>query len=390
MKILMTLLFMLTTVVSGVAATWHVAQDGSGDFTVIQDAIDAASPGDVIRVHSGRYTEMTANHDVWGNGLFLVDAYVWVDKCDLTFLGDGTGDTIIGPTEYPEGQVNELYGIAIAPEVTSTVAVSGFQLEYVHTGIMAWNDRCELSDCSFQDMGLGVRLYTESGASIIGCEFDELGSGLLALPPTAGVSLQYCAFTDNETGATFIGTVGTQIISCDFFGHNGALSIQQGATVFVEDCAISGSVTDNSGVYVSLGGQAHLHECTVEGFEVGLWVTGGGAGSIVADSCIVAGSTGTCIWNYGGIVEIHDSTILNGGGWSVLCNNSTNPDCSIDMTNNHWGTDSQDQIEAWISDAIDNPDLCCTVDFVPFNGPVATEARSWGSVKGLFEGGGGE
>jgi pectin methylesterase-like acyl-CoA thioesterase len=39
------------------AATLSVKQDGSGDYTVIQAALDAASLGDTVLVHPGRYFE---------------------------------------------------------------------------------------------------------------------------------------------------------------------------------------------------------------------------------------------------------------------------------------------------------------------------------------------
>lgn len=42
---------------SAVAAEYTVSKDGSGDFTVIQDAIDAASEGDTISVNPGSYYE---------------------------------------------------------------------------------------------------------------------------------------------------------------------------------------------------------------------------------------------------------------------------------------------------------------------------------------------
>jgi len=39
------------------AATLSVKQDGSGDYTVIQAALDAANPGDTVLVYPGRYLE---------------------------------------------------------------------------------------------------------------------------------------------------------------------------------------------------------------------------------------------------------------------------------------------------------------------------------------------
>lgn len=48
------------------AATLTVKQDGTGDYTVIQAAVDAAIPGDSVLVHPGRYFEslMVQTNDI--------------------------------------------------------------------------------------------------------------------------------------------------------------------------------------------------------------------------------------------------------------------------------------------------------------------------------------
>ncbi|MDD2228276.1 MAG: hypothetical protein PHY48_02565, partial [Candidatus Cloacimonetes bacterium] len=53
--IMLTMLMLLTATVF--AATLSVALDGSGQYSVIQDAIEAANSGDSVLVYPGRYIE---------------------------------------------------------------------------------------------------------------------------------------------------------------------------------------------------------------------------------------------------------------------------------------------------------------------------------------------
>ncbi|MBI5153700.1 hypothetical protein HZA57_00550 [Candidatus Poribacteria bacterium] len=54
---LLVVLMLLASAANAERRIWHVKQDGTGDFTAIQPAMDAASPGDIVTVHPGTYQE---------------------------------------------------------------------------------------------------------------------------------------------------------------------------------------------------------------------------------------------------------------------------------------------------------------------------------------------
>jgi hypothetical protein len=43
---------------STVASTWYLEADGSGDFSTIQEAVDAAFPGDTIELGPGVHDDV--------------------------------------------------------------------------------------------------------------------------------------------------------------------------------------------------------------------------------------------------------------------------------------------------------------------------------------------
>lgn len=90
------ILFMIAALAAAntaLGATWHVARDGTGDFSVIQAAVDAAASGDTIMIGPGRYNE----------GAIVVTpgwtefVRVLIRQPELTLIGAGHEQTIIGP-----------------------------------------------------------------------------------------------------------------------------------------------------------------------------------------------------------------------------------------------------------------------------------------------------
>jgi hypothetical protein len=70
-------------------AVWRVEKDGSGDYTVIQDAVDASASGDTIMIGPGRFSEYT-DHTYAGN---LWHTYVHMVSGSLTLIGAGEAAT---------------------------------------------------------------------------------------------------------------------------------------------------------------------------------------------------------------------------------------------------------------------------------------------------------
>ena len=121
---LLALTLIVALAASALAANYYtVNQDGSGDFTTIQAAIDAAEEGDTITVYPGIYYE---NLSFAGKDLKLhsMDPRDWriVQSTVLDGRRSGSVVTFEG-TETPEC---ELSGFTIQNGETSLSAIGGF------------------------------------------------------------------------------------------------------------------------------------------------------------------------------------------------------------------------------------------------------------------------
>jgi hypothetical protein len=111
------------------ARTWHVIKDGSGDFIVIQEAVNAAASGDTIRIGPGRFLD----HAPFGPWPY--DTYVGVTKSVLTLIGSGSDQTIIGPPPSPGEASREVtLGICALSNV-SAVRIESLAMENLYDGI---------------------------------------------------------------------------------------------------------------------------------------------------------------------------------------------------------------------------------------------------------------
>jgi len=88
--------------------TWTVDDDGPADFSKIQDAINAANPGDTMYVHNGTYYEN-----------------VLINKDNLTLLGEDRKNTIIDGGRT--GNVIRAFG-GSPPWFVANITISGFTI----------------------------------------------------------------------------------------------------------------------------------------------------------------------------------------------------------------------------------------------------------------------
>ena len=78
---------------------WEVNQDGSGDFTTIQSAVNNAAGGDSILVYPGRYNE-TVNY--WGKSLHIFSKAITTGNDQYvtqTIIDAGKDDNRVGINE---------------------------------------------------------------------------------------------------------------------------------------------------------------------------------------------------------------------------------------------------------------------------------------------------
>jgi len=367
----------------GWAATWHVAKDGSGDFTVIQEAVDAASPGDTIWIHAGRYDEVIHNYAPWGSGSTMrADVHVAITKDNLTLQGDGAGVTIIGPEVLPPPPPSfEYHGICVTYIHATRLTLRDLQIERVWKGVYAMCPNLVVENCAFADIVVaGIQMNPTNEGLVRDSIFTACGElGIVAHQESNDLFVTRCQF--NGRGVVFVGVANAVVQDCTFVGGVTAINYQQGAQGTVRNCVVTGY--QNYGIASLSGAHVHFEHCELINGGCGLLVRDQNAYATGANN-VLANNWYAAINMMHGHLELHDSVILNGGGWSVLCEGGDMAPYHADLTGNSWGTVDAAQIAAWIWDRTDDPSLSCTIDYIPFNGIVAVEPRTWTGVKELF------
>jgi hypothetical protein len=364
--------------------TWNVEKDGSGDFTVIQDAVDAASDGDEIRIGPGRYEEFQTVQ----SGAHLYDLHVWVpDGMSLDFVGAGHGSTIIGPADAASHE-NRTYGIAGIDDVGITIRNVGIENCNMY-GIGIQTGVVNAEDCRFEysgemtsnTQGINGR-FMEHGV-IRNCVFRGLADGVHTTSAPSGLDIEDCEF--DGWGGVYAWTNSVRdlkIDGCHFESWPGGVSLLDGVEAEVTECVFVNSILE-----ISNTGPVVVANCVVRRSDndVALYLSNNEPVTIV-DNIFESNGEVVRLTSYG-LGEIRNNHFIStGDGYAVYCSYHPSFQQDIDLSGNWWGTTDPNVVDELIYDCHDDQNSYHCVIYEPMAGqPVEVEAKSWSAVKELFK-----
>lgn len=376
--ILLTLL-LLTDMAS--AATITVRKDGSGDHVTIQPALNAAASGDTILIGPGEFTEYS---------MVRLDGYAWdvvvfaySELANLTIIGAGAEQTIIGPT-VPMLDYSTYSAKCLVWINGTELTLRGVTIRNCYEGLHVPQGSLDVEGCRFLGHAIGVIWLPQgAGGRFIDIEFTSPATQ----PEAVGIQGPFSGitFTDiiSVDGGRFYvsGAGGVTFENCDLAGGVSGMSCVSGPSVVVRNSHLHGASNQQLSVYNA--------SCTVENS-----VLEGGDGAIYLSSyssmtvtgSVLSGSFAAIGSNGAEQLTVHGSHIFRGTQWAVWADGpTTGGHHNYDLTNNYWGTSSAADIAAWIWDANDSSANWGTVIFQPFSAQeVPTETTSWGDLKALF------
>jgi hypothetical protein len=247
--------------------TWATAAHG------IQDAVDAAQPGDTVLVTNGVYA--TGGRAVYGT----MTNRVTVDRPVTLTSINGPESTIIQGAKGTNGYNSD--GAVRCVYLASGATLSGMTLT---NGATNTRDLDNAPNRDLERAGSGGGLWCESSNAVAtNCVFT--GNSAWQGGGAYGGTLSHCILIGNAAGLTGGGARGGTLNGCTL-ASNSANSGGGACSATLKDCLLNG----NSG-WMAGGGATDctLTNCTVMGGYT--WYFGGGVSGGALDNCVLVGNT---------------------------------------------------------------------------------------------------
>jgi len=205
--------------------TWIVDSTGAGDYTSIQDAIDIATGGDIIRIQSGVYIENNLK----------------INKM-ITIIGEGSTDTIINcdgkpgiEVSSPSVDISNLkiinsidYGIQVSDEKCKISNIIIEKHQYI--GIWVRGSNAEITDCNIIGLGPygdGIRLR-QSNSVVKRCNIQSFSTGVSIMVDSDNHLVSDCNLFDNQIGLDIrIRSNNNIVTGCNIYANDKGVWIWQ-------------------------------------------------------------------------------------------------------------------------------------------------------------------
>ncbi len=372
------------------ARTWHVAKDGTGDFSVIQQAVNAAADGDSILIGPGRYNE----GEIYTCPGWTEFVRVLVTKSNLTFIGSGP-TTIIGQEEPWELSQGNNRGIEAIPffGCHGSIRVENVRFEGMYRGINTEYIEALITGCEFSGICFAIYSWENTRIDIQNCQVSEPArdGSLFSGHFHEHYSVRNCSFDlpqDNYWPVYSINLWGVgdaQIEDCRFTGGYLGINLYLAPPTLVRSCVFDGQ--DYFAIRISDSSIAQVDSCVMRNQNIAVY-SNHMIGDLVMTGSQVENVTECSIWiAWPGTHTIQDCDLAKGTRGTIWTQGNLSCQTAIDcdMTDNYWGTDNPDSIRAWIQDINDSNQACIRVDFEPFRSEsTPTERTSLGGMKALF------
>ena len=367
---------------ASIAATITVQQDGSGDYTQIQPALDVCASGDTLLIGPGVY--MDSNPSYIPGYAWDVDVFAYVHVDELTIIGSGPDQTVIGPTTYQDD--NHTYSPkGLVWLEGSELRVSGLTLRNCYDGIHATNAPIVVDDCRFEENKIGIIWWTEgSGGGVFNCVFYSQLSGrdgVYLIGNGYDVEVDSCLFDGAMVRVQNLQSVSLR--NSEIRNMVLGLQVDNGTHCFVENTRIYNCT--NYGISLAPSNST----CELLNCEI----SGGAAVKVNAFCTLFAEDTSFFGGYWAGLEfqnaessQISNCHIIPGSGPAIRSfRHPSFGEVTHDLRNNYWGTSDIEVIQAMILDGTGDPENVSTVLFEPIEGqPVSTENMTMDGLKALY------